>query len=242
MQRQESEAELLEQALADLRDHPGLMGKHSLVLSREGWHEGILGIVAARLVRRFHRPVILISTADGRGKGSGRSIPGFDLYRGLVACSGEVESFGGHRMAAGLTLTVAQIDPFQDAFDKAVAAATSPGDFVPRVDVDYELGLGDISNKLVDELESLGPFGSGNPEPVFITKNVSLTSSRIVGKSHRKMRIRSSESRGGRSFDAIQFNIDREKPLHTHYNEVLFRLGWNYWSGNRTAQLTIEDM
>jgi len=241
-QRQDAENELLAQTLSHIQGTPGVMRRHSLVLCGERWHQGILGIVAARLVRRYHRPVILISTADGKGKGSGRSIPGFDLYLGLTACAEVLERFGGHRSAAGLALEAAHIDRFRDAFDEAVEKMTSPDDFVPRMAVDYELDLADVSDGFIDELESLKPFGSGNPEPVFISKNVSISSPRIVGKGHRKMRIQSSQHRGGRAFDAIQFNIDSGEQVSARQDQVLFRLGWNYWNANKTAQLTIEDM
>ena len=241
-QRQETEKKLLNRVISDIRRRSELLGRYSLVLSYEKWPEGILGIVASRLVRRFHRPVVLISTEEGLGKGSARSIPGFDLYRGLSACSDEIESFGGHQMAAGLTLKVAQIDRFQRAFETTVEEMTSPDDFVPKTLVDYELDLEDISDSLIDELESLKPFGSENPEPVFITKDVTISSSKILGTNHRKMLIRSSSSRDHRQFNTIQFNIDPKQQLRNSYERVLFRLGWNYWNGKKSAQITIEDM
>ena len=241
-QRQKAERRLLDQILSDIQICPELLGKYSLVLSGEKWPAGILGIVASRLTRRFHRPVILISTKESQGKGSGRSIPGFDLYQGLSACSEEIESFGGHQMAAGLALKVTQIDRFKKIFDATVKEMTTPDDFVPRILVDYELDLENVPNSLIDELESLKPFGSGNPEPVFMTRNVMISSSKIVGKSHRKMRIRSALRPGLRQFDTIQFNVDPKQQLTDNCEQILFRLGWNYWNGRKSAQITIEDM
>ena len=238
--RQETENKMLEQVLKDIQKNPNLMKKRSLVLSYPDWNEGVLGIVAAKLVKRFYRPVVLISIKAGEGKGSARSIPGFDLYQGLTACSSELITFGGHSMAAGLTLKDIQMDRFKETFEMTVQKMTSPEDFSPKILVDYELSLDEISDELINEIQLLQPFGTGNPEPVFLTRHVRVSSSKVVGQNHRRMVLESSTGR--KAFKAIQFNINPQMPLKTHYDQVLFKLNWNYWNGDKTAQLTIEDM
>lgn len=242
VQRQEIERGMLDRVLADIKTDPGLLKKHSLIVDHEHWHEGILGIVASRLCRRFYRPVILISTKDGRGRGSARSIPGVDLYKGLTACEGELVQFGGHPMAAGLSIKPAQIDRFKRKFEQVMEAMTTPDDFSQKTAVDYHLDLDDISDELIDELESLSPFGEENPEPVFMTRHIDIVSAKIVGKHHRRMSIKAASPRGNKRFDAIHFNIDPDEPLRAHYDHVLFRLNWNYWNGKRTAQVIIEAL
>ncbi|MEE8397684.1 MAG: single-stranded-DNA-specific exonuclease RecJ [Desulfobacterales bacterium] len=241
-QRKEIESGMLADALADIETDPGLLRKHSLVLHHDHWHGGVLGIVAARLCRRFHRPVILISTKDGRGRGSARSIPGVDLYEGLSACKEQLEQFGGHSMAAGLSIQPAQIDGFKERFEHVMETMTVPDDFLPKISIDYHLALEDITDELIDELESLNPFGEGNPEPVFITGPVDMVSAKIVGKHHRRMSVKATSAGESKPFNAIQFNIDPAETFKTHYDHVLFRLNWNYWKGKKTAQMIIEAL
>jgi single-stranded-DNA-specific exonuclease len=238
--RQAEENRLLTHALNDLEKKANWIKKRSLVLFYHNWNEGILGIIAARLAKRFYRPVVLISIKAGEGKGSARSIPGFDLYQGLAACSDLLTQFGGHPMAAGLTLDADQIDRFKEKFETTVQKMTSPEDFVPRIMVDYDLSLDEVSDNLIDEIQRLRPFGAGNSEPVFLTQHVRIVDSKIVGQNHRQMILKSAA--GQKALNAIQFNINPQIPLKTHYDQVLFKLSWNYWNRGKTPQLIVEDM
>jgi len=241
--RQEQEQKIFEQILVHLNNHPHLLNRSTLVLAGKGWHEGVIGIVASRVVERFFRPVILIATNNGMGKGSGRSIPGIDLHAGILSCEKYLEYFGGHAMAAGLTIKANNIGVFQQHFEDFVKKMSRPEHFVPTVSVDTELEFDDISDKLTDELESLQPFGEGNPEPLFMAKNIKVSSSKIVGKNHRRMILRqNSGSKSGKVFNAMHFNIDPEIPLKENYDQIIFRLKWNRWNGKKIAQLIIEDM
>jgi len=241
-ERQDVEDRLLKQALSDIHSQPSLRQQKSLVLSYRDWPEGVLGIIASRLARQFYRPSILISVRDGMGKGSGRSIPGFDLYNALSACADTLSRFGGHKMAAGLSLEEAQISRFADRFEAFVSSTTTADDFVETSSVDCCLDPGEITPGLIDELERLKPFGTANPDPIFAMTDVAVVSSRIVGRNHRRMRIRSASDRSGRALDAIHFNIDPDEPMKSRYESMFFRLGWNYWNGNKTIQMTVEDM
>jgi len=241
IQRQVIEKELTDNILFYLNKNPYLLQKKTLVLSNQGWHEGILGIVASRLAKKFFRPVVLISTKDGIGKGSARSVPGIDLYDGLMACASDLENFGGHSMAAGLKLKDENINLFQENFEKVVKNMTKKINLVPVITIDYELNFDDISDTLIDDLEALKPFGAGNHEPLFTAKNIKVLSSKIVGENHRNMLLKQNSSSKGKGFNAIHFNIDKSKQLNDGFDKIAFRLRWNHWNGTKKAQIIIEE-
>lgn len=241
IQRQVIEKELTDNILFYLNKNPHLLQKKTLVLSNQGWHEGIFGIVASRLAKKFFRPVVLISTKDGIGKGSARSVPGIDLYDGLMACASDLENFGGHSMAAGLKLKDENINLFQENFEKVVKNMTKKINLVPVITIDYELNFDDISDTLIDDLEALKPFGAGNHEPLFTAKNIKVLSSKIVGENHRNMLLKQNSSSKGKGFNAIHFNIDKSKQLNDGFDKIAFRLSWNHWNGTKKAQIIIEE-
>jgi len=238
--RRRSEQEIYSQVIGYLQANPAVLQRNALVLKHPNWHEGVLGIVAAKLVERFYRPVILISIRSGTGKGSARSIPGFHLFEGLEKTSAHLERFGGHAGAAGLQIQADRIDAFREAFEAVVTESTRRDDFIPMIDIDRELSLDDITPKLVDELAALQPFGQGNSEPVFMARNVSVAYSRIVGNGHRQLRLKAPRASSGDIFNAIQFNIDPKSPPPTFLERIAFKLRWNHWNGNKTIQLIIE--
>ena len=241
IKRQNVEQKIIEDILLNLQHTPGLLGQYSLVLAHPDWHIGILGIAASKIVDRFFRPVVLISTKSGIGKGSARSIPGFDLYNGLSACADDLENFGGHAMAAGMTIKANKIDRFRKHFEDIVQQMTLPNDFVPTVFIDAELDFNDITPRLIDEIEALMPFGIGNPEPLFMAENIQILTSKIVGKKHRRMVLSQSKTPGTQTFQAIQFNIDPDRPCPENFDRIAYRLRWNRWYGKQTPQLVVED-
>lgn len=239
-ERQAVERRILDDVNNHLRLHPHLLQGRSLVLASGRWHQGVLGIVASKVVRRYYRPVILIGEEEGIGKGSGRSIPGVDLHRALSACEGDLDRFGGHAMAAGLTIRSDGIAAFRDHFDEAVRGAAGEEAFTPVITIDAELGVTDVTDTLLDELSSLNPCGEGNPEPLFMARNVRVKFSKVVGGHHRRMTLCSESDRSGRSIAAIQFNIDPEAPLPGRFDKLAFRACWNCYNGRRTPQLMVE--
>jgi len=240
--RRKIEDKIINDIHAYLAKNPCELEKRSLVLSAEDWHEGVLGIVASRLVNNYFRPVIVISTKNGVGKGSARSIPGFDLYEGLSACSDDLVHFGGHSMAAGMKIELKNIERFKTNFDNTVASRIKPADFIPKLSIDCELGFDDITDSLVDEIESLTPFGNGNPEPLFIAKNVEVFSSKIVGKNHRSMLLKQSAGKMPKIFNAIHFNALTNAPLKDNFDRIAFRLHWNRWNGQKKVQIVVEEV
>lgn len=208
--RQAIEQEILDDALGRLERDPETESRRTIVLASEDWHPGVIGIVASRLVERYHRPVALIALngESGVGRGSCRGIAGVHLYQMLAECREALEGFGGHRMAAGLSIRADAVADLAQRFEAAVRAATKPEDFVPKVDVDLELGLDDVNDALLDDLDRLEPFGPGNAEPTFFVRGATVVSRRIVGQSHLKLYLRQKQ----RPISAIAFRMG-EAPI-----------------------------
>jgi single-stranded-DNA-specific exonuclease len=225
-----------------LEINPSLRQRRSLVLSGQGWHAGVLGIVASKIVNAYYRPVILITTQGGIGIGSGRSVAGIDLYAALASCKPYLETFGGHSMAAGLKIRRENIADFQNAFENVIQHISDPEDLTPILNIDAHLDLDTISDALINELEALMPFGTGNPEPLFMTTDVRVISSKIVGKNHRRMILQQSKTPNPPVFQAIQFNVESRLADKQKFSQLIFKLRWNRWKGKKTAQLVIEDL
>jgi single-stranded-DNA-specific exonuclease len=240
--RQNIEKKIYEYIMEHVNNHPEILQNRSIVLSHQSWHEGILGIVASRMVEKFNRPVLLFAQKDGFAKGSGRSVSGFNLYEGLKECSDLLDTFGGHSMAAGIKIKIQNIDTFRKKFEKTVAAMSRIEDSLPLTDIDCEIGFEDINVELTDELESLKPFGTGNPEPLFLARNIKVLSSEFVGGNHRKMALSQASCNKEKILNAIHFNIDPYLPEKNFFETMVFRLRWNRWNGNKTIQLIIEDV
>ena len=240
--RQDLEKGILTDINRFIDNNPSLLRRQSLVLYRPGWHAGVLGIVASRMMHNYHRPVVLISLQDGTGKGSARSVEGLNLYDTLAACRPFLESFGGHAMAAGLQIREEKIADFQDAFEKEIQRTTSPETLIPALQIDSELDFTAISDDLLDELELLMPFGAGNPEPLFLARNVKVANSKIVAKSHRRMILSQASGYTTTTIPAIQFNVDDEDAKKFHFDQIVFRLHWNRWNGKKSAQIVVEDL
>ena len=241
-QRQEYEQKTFEDILSRIQNNPDLLSQKALVFASTQWHEGILGIVASRLAERFFKPTILIAIRDGFGKGSCRSVRGFDLYPGLCRIGDLLEDFGGHSMAAGIKIKTSNIDSFIASFNDIVAEAI-PNDLpTPELTVDCELSFDDINENFIDEIEALKPFGSENAEPVFLARNIAVSDPNIVGQNHRRMFLSQMGSQTQKKFNAIHFNVDPQQQVDEFLEFVIFRLKWNHWNGKKTAQIVIEEI
>ena len=240
--RRQIEREIFLDIQRYLDNNDSIRQQQSLVLSDQGWHAGVLGIVASQMVNAYFRPVVLITIRDGIGIGSGRSVAGIDLYDALASCKPYLETFGGHSMAAGLKIREENIADFQNAFENVIQRISQPEDLTPTLKIDAKLDLNAISDSLIDELEALMPFGTENPEPLFMTADVMVVSSKIVGKNHRRMILRQLSAPNSPVFQAIQFNVDSRVSNTQKFSEMVFKLRWNRWKGNKTAQLVVEDL
>ncbi|MFO0699318.1 MAG: single-stranded-DNA-specific exonuclease RecJ [Nitrospira sp.] len=238
--RRELEATILDEALSQVesRELPG-----GIVLYARGWHLGVVGIVAARIMERFHRPTIVIAVNDdGIGKGSARTVPGFDLYHALAGCRDLLIAFGGHPSAAGVTIKEGRLPEFAERFAAAAEAWRRSTQSVPMLQLDSELRLDEVTFELIREIGTLHPFGAGNPEPTFAVKGLNILQARVVGEKHLKMTVRQGASM---PFDSIGFGMksleEQGLSLKTPI-DVAFTPELNHWNGYDRIQLRIRDI
>ena len=236
-ERQAVERSIFEEAVSMVESRGGHPGRRSIVLASADWHQGVIGIVASRLVERYHRPTILIAlTEDGQGKGSGRSIPGFHLLDALGPCSGYLLRFGGHRYAAGIGLAAADVPAFAEAFEAVAARTLTEADLVPRLTIDAEVEPSDVTKELALELKRLEPFGMGNPEPLLMLRGMTVVERRTVGDGHLRLRV----TKDSCTFGAIAFNMaDRDT---SGLIDIAFFPEMNEWNGSSSLQLRVKDL
>lgn len=237
--RQIIEKEILDDIQRFINDCPKILERKTIVLSHKNWHVGLLGIVASRLAEQFYRPVILFSEKQFPWKGSARGIPEFDLYQALSSCSGLLEAFGGHKMAAGLSVLPERFDAFRQEFENIAEKMIQPETARPTILIDKELNLNQVSDRVIEELDSLQPFGKNNREPLFMARDVRVRYSSLVGSHHRRMRIGHTT---GPLLNGIHFNAAPETMNVEKFGKMAFRLRWNHWNGKKTAQVIVEDI
>ena len=253
--RQAMEAVVLEEALSRINGNPVYRDRYSFVLGNDGWHPGVLGIVASRIVERFHRPTVVIGFHGGEGKGSARSVRGFHMVEGLRGCADILEKFGGHEYAGGLSIKKEKFELFAERFEEIARESLKPDDLIPLLEVDAELDFSLTGLPLVRALAQLEPFGIGNPEPLFMTRGVDVLERRDFNGGAR-LRFR----RAGRGIGAVAF----DRQLRVSSNElrgegpskpdtldsilapgtridVVYRLSENEWSGTVAVELRIVD-
>ncbi len=240
-ERQAVEERILREAVAAVDEMPEQRRRHhGYVLWNEDWHEGVIGIVASRLVERFHRPVVLITRSHDSWKGSGRSIASFDLHGALAACSTNLERFGGHRAAAGLSIDGSKIEAFAEDFAQHADAHLELGDLFEVVALDAVVSAQDLTLELAEELARLAPFGLGNPEPTLLVPATEAVAPATVGDGkHLRFRVR---QHGRDAGSAIAFGqgaqIDRLRSAGRF--DVAFRLKENHWNGTVAPQLVVR--
>lgn len=236
--RQALEQDILSRIESELLSDRALEGRRALVLHGEGWHQGVLGIVASRIALRYGRPTIVLDVRDGIATGSGRSIDGFDLHGSLQDLDALFLRFGGHRHAVGLSLETRYIDRLIEGMEAAALEQLTAGDLRPALHVEAELPLGDVTRETVEEIQRLGPFGSGTPEPLFLARDLDVLESRVVGDRHLKLRV----ARGGRELDAIGFDHGHLHPLGGTRVSAVYHPRINRWRGIESLQLNIQAL
>ena len=218
----------------------GPEGMGAIVVCKEGWHRGVLGIVAAKMTEAFYRPSFILSVEAGVARGSARSIPSFDIYHGLSRCNELLRTFGGHKQAAGLSLSSRDIDSFRDMISRLVLETVAEDDLVPVLRIDAPLKLSDVTADFVREITCLEPFGYGNEEPVFGAKRLEIVQSRIVGNNHLKMYLK----QNGKGIDSIGFDLggmlDEVGP--GAMVDAAFVPMMNEWDGCRNLQLNLKSV
>ena len=240
-ERQSIEGHIYEECLARLeRESAGQ--RRSIVLAGEGWHQGVVGIVASRLAEKYACPTFMICVQDGRGKGSCRSFGGFNLFRALESCADLLDGFGGHALAAGFTILEEHIGAFRQRIDRCVEEWTGEHELASALEVDAELP--DENLLTVEEvagLDLLEPYGAGNPKPVFSLPGCTVSSlTEVGGGRHLKLRL----SRGGHLLDAIFFSVGAAETGVAPGDriDVTFTPQINEFRGNRSVQLQLCDL
>ena len=234
-ERQTLEKKVLADAIARVEADP--QQRRSLVLASSDWHSGVIGIVASRLVERYHRPTFLIALDKGVGKGSGRSIKGFDLYQALKDCADLLEGYGGHTMAAGLTVAEHKLADFSQRFEQVASARLTDELCTPSIEHDGECRLDLWSVAAVQELKALEPFGVGNPQPLFLSCRCTVKNCSLVAEKHLKFDV----EQQGNILSAIAFGCSERFADCSGEVDILYRPQLNVWRGNTKVQIQVVD-
>ncbi|MBZ5514799.1 MAG: single-stranded-DNA-specific exonuclease RecJ [Acidobacteriia bacterium] len=240
-ERQRVEEQILAAIVEEMDHRPEKAGRYTLVFSGEGWHRGVIGIVAQRVVELYHRPALVIGVEDGVGVGSGRSIKGFHLLEALTPAGDLFDRYGGHAQAAGFAMAAACIPQLEARFEQHARAVLAPEDLEPGLRIDAEVSLSDLTWGRHEELTRLEPFGFGNPTPVLAARGVRvLAPPRVLKEKHLKLRV----AQGVNAFDALGWGMaDRLTDLRAGDTvDMAFTLDENYYQGERTLQLVIKDL
>ena len=242
LRRQEEEAAIVAEARRIVETDPDIGARTVLVVGGEGWHRGVIGIVASKLVDAFHRPAVVLSIDGDVAHGSCRSIPGFDMLAGLDTCAPLLVRYGGHRMAAGLALEADRIKEFRARVNEYADERLGPDDLRPRLRIDDALAFRGISGRLAGQLAALAPYGPGNPRPVFCASGVDIVDGpRRLKERHYKMALR----QDGRVMRAISWRgADRHAFLESHHApvDVAFSLDRNEFNGETYLELSLCDI
>lgn len=240
--RKNIDEKTLNEALEQIRQTVDLENDRAIILASEGWHQGVIGIVASRLVEKFHLPTIMIAIDNGEGKGSARSIPGFHLCDALKECEDLLLRYGGHKYAAGLTINPTKITAFRDRMKEVSRRLLTDDDLVAKLYIDSEIELSQINDAFLDVLETFAPFGPQNMRPVFLTRNCEILGQPYcVGKNHLKMKVRKGDS----VFDVIGFGFgDWVRNLSGRGNlvDLVYVVEYNSWNDHTRIQLRLKDM
>ena len=242
LRRQEEEAEILAAAKKVVQTDPAIGARSVLVVAGDGWHRGVIGIVASKLVDAFHRPAIVLSVDGDVAHGSCRSIPEFDMLGALERCAGLFIRFGGHKQAAGLTMEASRVKELRRAVNDVADETLGPDDLMPRLRIDGDLTFRGITGGIAAGVAALAPFGAGNPRPVFAARGVEIIDGpRKLKERHLKMALR----QDGRIFRAIAWRAaERHDFLAEHKAalDVAFSLEQNQYNGETYVELTLADI
>jgi single-stranded-DNA-specific exonuclease len=238
-QRQLMGKEIINEILEQIRINQNTGKRNALVFMSDKWHPGIIGTAASQLVDLFNRPAFVISLNNGIGKGSGRSIPGFNIYKGIQQCSPLLLSYGGHCYAAGFSIKEENIEKLTSLLEEIISSSLQLPELLSQTTIDAECQLTDININLMNQIEMLAPFGSNNPEPVLCAHNIKVSAPIIVGNNHLKMWLNSD----GISRGSIWFYMGEHLPAVNGANiDIVFSPQINDWNGSSDIQLKIKDV
>jgi len=216
---------------------------NSIVLFDPAWHKGIVGIVASKIVDTYYRPTLILTESEGKLVGSARSVRGFDVHEALIGCQNLLENFGGHKYAAGLTMSQENLEPFKSRFEEVVTNSITTDQLIPIQYIDAEMDFAEIDFKLFNTIRRFAPFGPQNRTPVFVTKGVeNHQSPRILKDAHLKLKVKQSDHQN-KVMDAIAFGMsDKLKEVYNGPFDICYTLSKNSYKGRETLQLMIKDI
>jgi len=239
--RQKTEIEIFNEALEMIRKIPDIEKRKIIVLGKEGWHHGVVGIVASRICEMFYKPCILIAAENGKGKGSGRSVEGINLFDALSSCEDILTQFGGHALAAGMSLDMNDFDSFCVRMNKYIEYNIKK-EIVKTLDIDCSVPSEFVTLQSAKQLEYLEPYGTGNEKPIFAMHGVKVVESTTVGVDNKHLRL--IIEAGGKRINAIGFSMGHYAEYLTDgkFVDVAFNLGINEFRGNESVQLHLKDI
>lgn len=244
-QRRNIDEETFQSAMAMIENHCDPQNDPAFVLAAEGWHPGVIGIVASRIVEKYFRPTVMIATDNGIGKGSARSIPGFDIYQALKQCEDLMIGFGGHKYAAGLTIRSERIGALRQRLQHVAAERMTAELRTPKLRIDAEVCFREIDAHLIRLLRMLAPFGPQNMRPVFVTRKVRVVGTPQIVGPPQAGHLRFKAAQDSRVIDAIGFNLGhlahRLSPAESNI-ELAYLIEENEWQGLVSTQLRIKDI
>ncbi|MBI5903081.1 MAG: single-stranded-DNA-specific exonuclease RecJ [Deltaproteobacteria bacterium] len=233
--RRRIEEETLKEALAMIGEGPSDRG---IVLCSEGWHPGVIGIVASRLVERFARPAVLIALDGEVGRGSARGVKSFNILEGIAACGSLLERYGGHRAAAGLTVARDRVEEFRAEFVRYMNSTLTDDDLTPEIVLDAVVSLDEIDRRMISEMDALSPFGSSNREPLLCLQDARIMSTEVVGSRHLRFKV----LHNGVSRSGIGFNLAQLHPMEGEGYGIAFSPFVDEWNGTKNLRLRIKDV
>jgi single-stranded-DNA-specific exonuclease len=242
-ERKEIQEETIEEAESIFRSAIDIQKDRVIVLASEIFHPGVIGIAASRLVDKYHRPTVLIALEEGQGKGSGRSIPKFNLFRAFTDCGQHLVQFGGHAYAAGLTIKENQVDEFRKAMNKIAHQYLNEEDLIPEVRLDALLQLEEINLYLYERVVLLEPFGAENPAPRFLSKAVQLQEVKLIGKDKTHIRFRAKQGKG--YIEGVGFGLAEvleSVDIDTDRFDIAYELNLNTWNGREKLEIKLLDI
>ena len=242
-ERKEIQEETFLEAEALIRNELDIESERVIVLASEIFHQGVIGIAASKIVDKYHRPTVLIALKDGLGKGSGRSIPKFNLFKSFTECSSHLIQFGGHAYAAGLSIDEEKIDAFRDAMQVVGHQFLKEDDLIPEVRIDSILDISQIDFTLYKSISLLEPFGAENPVPSFKSNNIKIKDLKLIGKEKTHARFRAVQGRG--QIEVVAFNFAKvleAVDTSTEVFDIAYELHLNSWNGREKLELKLIDI
>lgn len=240
-ERKDLDRSITAHALEIIGSDATLINRKTTVVYHPEWHKGVIGIVASRLTETYYRPTIVLTESDGKVTGSARSVKNFDLYEAIYECRDLLIQFGGHRFAAGLTLHPENVEPLMQRFEEVVSERISEEDLIPELEIDAEISFEDITSKFYNIIQQMAPFGPGNMDPVFVTRNVQDSGwSKVLKEEHLKFSLRKNN---GELIDGIGFGMaDKLSIVKSRPFDIAYHLDENEWQGNVRLQLIVKDV